>query len=412
MIDDDNERGPTKRDSGATDATANAATAACTIRPFEPGDRDAFLSLYETVFDRERSGDWFRWKYEANPYVDHVPIVVAEADDGIVGCRAFFAQELRIDDAVYPAFQPCDTMVHPTYQGQGIFSRMNEFAIEYYADREPTCCFNFPNEQSKPGNLTHGWQEIGTVPVYYRPQDPVGSVKELTDDPDGETDGTRREAEGWPVDDGGPGTDRLRPGDDGGDGVANALGDAVTSSQQAGDRLLATSSGEFDVVEFETPPPSLLASAYRRAIPDGIHTNRTAEFYEWRFRNPARTYSAYVATRDGETPVAALVCSSVDTHLRIVETLPRQTDAEPAAINQLLAAALLDRGDHNYVTAFGETLPSPLRFRFYPDTRFPLSTLIKPTARTLLARDLGGTTRFEETAIDHWALSRLDLDTT
>lgn len=405
------------------DITSTSTQSSCTIRPFEPSDRAALLSLYERVFGRDRSVDWFRWKYEDNPYADHVPIVVAENGGDIVGCRAFFAQELRVDGTERIAFQPCDTMVHPEYRNQGLFGRMNEYALERYAgaDRPPACCFNFPNENSKPGNLKHGWREIGTVPVYYRPQDPVGSVKALTDGENGRdgSDGGDRSATGdeWVVtDEFGPGADRDLPG--GRDpsagsetSVTDALADVIASSQRAGDRLVTDADGEFDVVRFETPPADVLESIYRRAIPAGIHTNRTAEFYRWRCANPAHTYTAYVAVRDGETPVAALLCSSVDEHLRIVETLPREIEAEATAIDRLLAAVLADRSDNHYVTAFGETLPSPIQYRFYPDTRFPLSTLIRPSARTLLARDLGGADAIEETAVDEWALSRLDLDT-
>ncbi|WP_339106370.1 GNAT family N-acetyltransferase [Haloterrigena salinisoli] len=409
--------------------TSTSTRSPCTVRPFEHSDRTELLSLYEQVFGRDRSVDWFRWKYEDNPYADHVPIVVAESEGDLVGCRAFFAQELRIDGTERIAFQPCDTMVHPEYRNQGLFSRMNEYALERYAgtDRPPALCFNFPNENSKPGNLKHGWREIGTVPVYYRPQDPIGSVKALTDDEDDRDgsdgapalDGFDRSVGGdeWVVDgEFGSGADRDPPGDrapsdDAETSVADALADVITSSQRAGDRLVTDSDGEFDVVRYETPPADVLESIYRRSIPSGIHTNRTAEFYRWRCANPARTYTAYVAVRDGETPVAALLCSAVDEHLRIVDTLPREIEAEATAIDRLLAAVLADRPDSHYVTAFGETLPSPIQYRFYPDTRFPLSTLIRPSARTLLARDLGGADAIEETAVDDWTLSRLDLDT-
>lgn len=400
-----------------------STSASETVRPFEPGDRPELLSLYETVFGRERSADWFRWKYEDNPYADHVPILVAEVDGKLVGCRAFFAQPMRVTGTERIAFQPCDTMVHPAYRRRGLFDRMNERAIERYADGEPTFCFNFPNENSRPGNLKHGWQEIGTFPVYYRPQDPLASVRELTDDEDtagsdgsGGTDGD----DDW-SDAGGGANGRVshhQPDgrddevDDADAGrVTGTLASVLTSSQRAGDRLVTQSAPELAVVRFETPPADLLASTYRRAIPDGIHTSRTAAFYRWRFENPARNYTTYVATRDGETPVAALVLSRVGDHLRIVETLPRAVASEQEAINHLLVAALADRPNRNYVTAFGTALPTPIRYRFYPDTRFPLSTLIRPAARTLLARDLGGEAGIEDTAADDWNLSRLDLDT-
>jgi len=407
-----------------SNSTQMSTNSSCTIRPFEPDDRRALLSLYETVFGHERSTDWFRWKYEENPYVDHVPIIVAEAGGRLVGCRAFFAQEMRIGETVRLAFQPCDTMVHPAYQRQGLFSRMNEYALERYADGAPSFCFNFPNENSKQGNLNHGWKAIGTFPMYYRPQNPVGSVKQLSDGDgaDGDTDRSSATAR-----QGGPNTTRRDSAEGGhdidpvpndassddpnGSGVTNAIADVLSNSQQAGDRLVPGSTAGIDIVRFESPPAELLEETYRRAVPEGIHTNRTAAFYRWRFSNPAHEYTTYVATRDGENPVAALVFSRVGDHLRIVESLPRAPETATKAVNALLVSALANCADRNYVTAFGKTLPTPIRYRFYPDTRFPLSTLIKPTARTLLARDLGDETGIEDTTDSDWSFSRLDLDT-
>ncbi|SDK89433.1 GNAT family N-acetyltransferase [Natronorubrum texcoconense] len=403
------------------ESTSPATQPSYTVRSFESSDRDALLSLYETVFEKERGADWFRWKYAENPYADHVPIVVADAGGELVGCRAFFALEMRVGDDRPIAFQPCDTMVHPEHRDRGLFSRMNEYALERYADGPPSLCFNFPNESAKPGNLKHGWKEIGTIPTYYRPQDPVESVKKVVDDGDGdeseasdETAASGDGSDGWvyrdlpPEDDTG---DLIGENDGSDDGVAEVLSDVITSSQLAGDKLVTQADSEIAAIRFETPPAEVLESVYRRSIPDGIHTNRTAEFYRWRLENPARSYTTYVATRDGETPIAALVCSRVDDHLRIVESLPREITSAQDAINQLLAAALADCPDRNYVTAFGETLPTPIRYRFYPDTRFPLSTLERPTALTLLARDLDRETEFEETTRDEWTLSGLDVDT-
>ncbi|SER21284.1 GNAT family N-acetyltransferase [Natrinema salaciae] len=365
-----------------------------TVRTFEPDDRETFLSMYDTVFGHDRSSGWFRWKFRENPYVDHVPVLVASADGEPVGFRSFFAQEMRVGGLVRTAFQPCDTMVHPDHRGRGLFDRMNERAVERYADGEPSFFFNFPNENSKPGNLAHGWREVGTVPAYYRPQNPLSALEGQ-----GSTGLTARDADSRSAD-GGPAT-----------AVREAFETAIATSHRAGDRLLVGSDSEIAVERYETPPADVLAAIYHRSVPEMIHTNRSAAFYRWRFDNPAHTYAAYVARRDGD-PIAALVVSTVGDHVRIVDTLPRTIESEDAALEQLLASALDDHADRSYVEAFGETVPTPLRFRFYPDTRFPLSALVQPTARTLLARDLEDGLALESSSISSWRFSRLDLDTT
>lgn len=371
--------------------TTGRGTSRVTIRRFEPGDRDAFLSLYETVFDRERSTAWFRWKYEDNPYVDHVPIVVAEDDGDLVGCRSLFAQEMRGHGAVRTAFQPCDTMVHPDYRRRGLFDRMNERSLERYAEGGPSFLFNFPNEASKRGNLNHGWREIGTVPLYYRVRDPGGALERWTDGPATEAP-TRVEGRTAAA-------------------VAKSFAGRVTEGvHRTGDRLLAPAV-DVDLERHEPPPAEALEAAYRRSIPEAMHTNRTATFYRWRLANPQHAYTTYIARRDGE-PVAGLVTAAIGDRVRIVETVPRALESERAALERLLVAVLADCERRSFVTAFGETLPAPIRFRFFPDTRVPLSTVIRPSSRTLLARDLDASAAVENSSIDDWTFSRLDLDTT
>ncbi|WP_226004301.1 GNAT family N-acetyltransferase [Natrinema salinisoli] len=366
-----------------------------TVRSFEPADRGPFLSMYESVFGHDRGPEWFRWKFTENPYVDHVPILVATADGEPVGFRSFFAQEMRVGGLLRTAFQPCDTMVHPDHRRRGLFGRLNERALERYADDGPSFFFNFPNENSKPGNLAHGWREIGTVPAYYRPQNPLTALEKGVDA--GPTAGG--ESDAHPAGDG-PVT-----------AVRETLRNTVSTSNRVADRLLVGSDADIDVERYRPPPADVLAAVYRRSIPDAIHAHRTAAFFRRRFDNPAHTYAAYVARRNGE-PIAALVVSTVDDHARIVDALPRAIATEAEALDRLLASALDDHADRRYVEAFGETVPAPLRFRFYPDTRFPLSALLQPTARTLLARDLEDGLALESSSISSWSLSRLDLDTT
>ncbi|MFU8869842.1 GNAT family N-acetyltransferase [Natronococcus sp.] len=371
--------------------TASRGPSRVTIRQFEPGDREAFLSLYERVFDRGRSPAWFRWKYEDNPYADHVPIVVAEDDGDLVGCRSLFAQEMRGHGTVRTAYQPCDTMVHPDYRRRGLFDRMNERTLERYAEGGPAFFFNFPNEASKRGNLNHGWREIGTVPLYYRVRDPVGALERWTDDPGAQAP-TRVEKRATTA------------------AAKSVASRIVDGAHRTGDQFLAPDA-DVDLERHESPPAEALAAAYGRAIPDAMHTNRTATFYRWRLANPEHEYTTYVARRDGE-PVAALVTADVDDRVRIVETVPRALEAERGALERLLVAVLADCDRREFVTAFGETLPRPIRYRFFPDTRAPLSTLIRPASRTLLARDLDASAAVENSSIDDWTFSRLDLDTT
>ncbi|RQG98860.1 GNAT family N-acetyltransferase [Natrarchaeobius oligotrophus] len=360
------------------------------IRHFRAGDRGQLLALHDEVFGHGWGPEWFEWKYERNPYVDHVSIIVATRDDRIVGCRAFFALEMRVGDVTRVGLQPCDTMVHPDHRRQGLFSRMNERALEYYADRRPDFFFNFPNEHSKRGNLKHGWQEVRTVPMYYRLHNPAPLVERWI-----ETGRSKAVA-----------TEYVDVTE-----AVSAIATVLARSASQSERWLANSSaGDVRIERYETPPDELLASVHDRRS-DSIHANRSAEFYRWRLDNPLYEYGTYVARRDG-TAVAALVVSCVDGCVRIVEVEPREFDVSRTAIEHLLRSVVAEYSDRSYVTAFGIGVPNPVRNRFYPDTRLPLSLFANPTSRTLLARDIGDATVVEESSPSDWRFTRLDLDTT
>jgi len=303
-------------------------------------------------------------KFSENPYVDHVPILVAIEDGVPVGFRPFFAQEMRIGGVVRPRSSPAIRWFTRIIGARPVRSHERTGHRALLHRRGTVVFLQFPNENSKPGNLAHGWREIGTVPAYYRPQNPISALGDRINA------GPRRDVtDAQPTDDG-PAT-----------AVTDTLEDAIATSQRASDRLLVESDSELEVEYYETPPAETLAAIYRRSIPEAIHTNRTAAFYRWRFDNPVHSYAAYVARRDGD-PIAALVVSSGDEYTRIIDTRPSNgrigtCDAQPPARlgARRLCGPKLRR-------AFGETLPAPLRFRFYPDTRFPLSALIQPTSRT------------------------------
>ena len=378
------------RDGQLSVAVTTASTrSSYEIDRFRDGDLSAFLSLYETVFGRRRSPKWFRWKYESNPVSDQVPIVVARHGDGLVGCRSFLPLSVAVNGEHHVAFQPCDTMVHPDHRRRGLFTRMNERAIERYADGPPAFFFNFPNANSKPGNLSMGWRPVARVPMYYRPQNATNAM--------GSWLGAHVAT------DGGPSL-----------GVADSAAgpSPLARAHRAVDQWLVDSS-DVSVDRYDRPESAPLETVYHRAIPDGVHAVRDEAFYRWRFANPAHEYEVYVASRRGE-PVAAAVVSPVDDHLRLVDTLPRRSDVEREAIERAVVAALADHAgpdsDVGYVTAFGSVLARPLRYRFYPDLRSPLRPVLRPTSRTLLARDLPSSPGVERRPPTAWTLSWFDLD--
>lgn len=329
----------------ATDRDADRYT----IRPFEAADRDAYLSLYGTVFGDRPGEAWFDWKYGSNPYADHVPVVVAERGGEIVGARSFLALALRTPEGRVGAFQACDTMVHPDHRRRGLFTRMTRHALARYADGEPALSFNFPNEKTLAGNRKLGWHLVDNLAVHSRYQDLAAHLPGLPR-PLGRAASAGSRAYLW--------LRELRSG---------PRGSAVSVNRHPG-----------------VPVDTLVALA-RVGRPARFHVPRDEQFYGWRYERPDRSYVTYVARRAAEAVGAVILGTADGSSVQLMEFQPR-TRRDPSTTTALIRAALDDHGDASRVSALADDV-SPSRLAahgFLDGTAWPLRRFVE--ARPFVVR--------------------------
>lgn len=331
-----------------------------TIRHYEPSDRDGFDVLYEAVFGSELSDRKFEWKFEKNPYVSHTPIVVAEIDGRIVGARAFVGHLIRAGDQTVSALQGTDAMVHPDHRGRGIYSRLVEYTVEYYRECDQNIRFTFPNQQSLPGNLKHGARLVGTVPTYYRIQDPSSVLGSDTD----------------------ARVSRL----------VERIGSPLARSYLGvRDRFAPESDAGLTITRHSEIPAKTLASVYESSVPNSLHTVRDEDFYDWRFENPSWEYTAYTASRENH-PVGGLIVgtrtSDGTTTTRLTDILPLDGRNRRGVLASLLDVVLGEHKRSDTIAAFGHSVPRALLFRygFLSDDRLPLSRV--STSTPMVVRSL------------------------
>jgi GNAT superfamily N-acetyltransferase len=357
------------------------------IRWYQPADRAQYLDLYGDVLDTwSHSPEWFDWKYVSNPYVDHVPIVVATEGGDLVGARSFFALPMAVDGEQFRALQPCDTMVQPEHQRQGLFTRMTEAAIDRYEDDEPAFFFNFPNEKTLSGNQKLGWQRVGTVPFAYRIENVTPFVAARTSAP--------------------------------GYGLAGSVGTRMVSEYNQLRERLRRSPSDVSIRQEETVPVEEMAAMYEATAPETIHAAREPAFYRWRFSNPNWDYSALVAESEGER--AGVIVARVPPGkrygpevTRIVEMVPL-TDRDR---HEPLVRALIERVLSAFSTSDIFVAPSTIprdvlrSHGFHHDDTPPLSYV--STERPHIARSLDTWTPAGKrlTDSDNWTTTFLEIDT-
>lgn len=366
------------------------------IRSYEPGDREAVLGLYAETFG-DRSREWFDWRYVDNPFLDEVPIVVAEwngepvagrsGEDAagrsgeVIAARPSLPIPLDVGGERVLALMQVDPMVHPDHRRQGLFTRMVTHVHERYASREPSVSIGFPGSSVR-GTLEKLADELALdagvnarFPEYARVQAPGAVANAVTDG-----------------------------------GAYRALGQLATPAVKGylsvRDRLSA-GNDELQVERVDGAPPDTLSALAAEGRPDAAHAHRCERFYRWRFANPRVDYTTYLAHGEWGL-VAALVLGrrvGEDTlTATVADVIPLDDGDEWAeAVSRLLGTALDDAGDADVVTASGTVIPRSIleTWGFRSDDAFPFSLVASPTY--LLARPL------VEHDVDEWILNGMDL---
>lgn len=365
------------------------------IRPYEPADREGFLSLYQTVWDRRKDRDWFAWRFGSNPYRDGVQMVVADVGDDVVGVEPLLPFRLRAGSTTIDAYQPVDWLVHPDYRRQGVFTRMTEALLERYAG-DAAVLFNFPNDSLLPGLRKHDWRVVGDVPSHYRVQNPGPLVTQQSDSAPASI---------------------------------TALARCGAAFMRLGRLIERTTSRRPDVSVSRVAgvPAAQLAALYAEHPPERIHAPRDEAFLRWRFGNPRWRTMTYLASRAGK-PVAAIVTATEQVHdvtcTYIVDIQPMGApDRCSDALHALLPALLADHRDSDLLRAPAGPFSSVFRrFWFLADTAFPLSrvsTTSRLAVRPLAPHLREGASAAEDpwrvdgrvlTDPDDWLLMPADFD--
>lgn len=145
------------------------------IRPYTEADEDRVLDLLALGLGKqvdERYRTFFRWKHLANPF-GRSSIWLGELGGQLVGVRSFLRWRfVDPDGRPVEAARAVDTVTHPQHQGQGVFRRLTLHGLDVLRTEGVAFVFNTPNDQSRPANLTLGWEVEGRVPMVVRPRSP------------------------------------------------------------------------------------------------------------------------------------------------------------------------------------------------------------------------------------------------
>jgi GNAT superfamily N-acetyltransferase len=152
------------------------------LRQARADDRPQILALVTRILgwgEDSRNEALFAWKHEHNVFGPS-PAWVAFDGDHLAGFRTFLCWEFELGGTPIRAARAVDTATDHAYQRRGVFRRLTLLALEELEADGATFVFNTPNDQSRPGYLSMGWQVLRRVPVAARPAGLYGFARMAT----------------------------------------------------------------------------------------------------------------------------------------------------------------------------------------------------------------------------------------
>ena len=137
-------------------------------RRYKDGDEKLIIRLYKEVFNKDLSIQLWQWKYNRFPKGKKY-IFLAFDKSRCIGQYALIDFELNAFGKTIPALLSLDSMIHPHYQGQNIFTKLVEYAKKNTKSQQyPSITFLNENSISV-YTKKFNWKYLGNIPVYCSP---------------------------------------------------------------------------------------------------------------------------------------------------------------------------------------------------------------------------------------------------
>ena len=131
------------------------------------------LELIQNVFSEEekKTSSFFHWQYNKNPQGKALIVLCIDEDknDSIVGQEPIIPMALSVDEKDVQGSLSINSVVHSSYRGKGIFSKLVDSLPELGLKRGISCVYGIPNTKSYNAFLKQGWFEIVKLPLLVRP---------------------------------------------------------------------------------------------------------------------------------------------------------------------------------------------------------------------------------------------------
>jgi GNAT superfamily N-acetyltransferase len=140
-----------------------------TIHEATPADLGRIRDLYFAVRGDNRPAEYDRWRFTSAPD-GFCPTALAVDGDRVVGLYTLWPVRLKLGNEIVLGGQSMDSMSHPDYLGQGVFTKLAMACYEIAQSRGFKVLYGFPNPLSYPGFIRRlNWDHTGDITHWVRP---------------------------------------------------------------------------------------------------------------------------------------------------------------------------------------------------------------------------------------------------
>lgn len=137
------------------------------IRKYQLGDEHKILELFKLAFNKEMSLDYWRWRFQSNPFSKDLMIHLMWENDKLIGHYAVSPVDMEIDGKVCNTALSMTTMTHPEYNGRGIFTQLSTSLYDELKNEHGfAMVWGFPNNNSHYAFIKNlQWKNVATIPM-------------------------------------------------------------------------------------------------------------------------------------------------------------------------------------------------------------------------------------------------------
>lgn len=135
------------------------------FRPYRSGDEPAITALFEVVFGRPMSLEFWRWRFLDHPAGGPL-VMLAFAEGALVGHYAASRAPLSLHGEYHPAALSMTTMTHPDWRGRRLFEKTADALYATLPEQGITAVYGFPNPAVHALRIMRaGWYDSYEVPT-------------------------------------------------------------------------------------------------------------------------------------------------------------------------------------------------------------------------------------------------------